>query len=219
MSTIADLRLPAAESALATTFERASTATFELESSVSKTRPSLWVSGVDRETADAAFAADPSVAAADLLVETESRLLYDVTFAEGAGTNRLWDDLLADGGSLLEARASDGWWQMTVRYRDRDTLCDAYDRLVDRGVNADLRRVTDVTDADDRETRLTPEQQEALEAALEYGYFEIPRSISMEELAEELGISHQALSERFRRAYETLVDAELQPAGEGTRFE
>ncbi|WP_226480554.1 helix-turn-helix domain-containing protein [Natrinema amylolyticum] len=219
MSTIADLRLPAAETALATTFERAPEATFELESSVSKTRPSLWVSGVDSETVAAAFEADPSVEEAELLVETGSRLLYDVTFAAGAGTTHLWDDLLADGGSLLEARASDGWWQVTVRYRDRDTLCDAYDRLVDRGVNADLRRVTDVTDVEGHETRLTPEQREALEAALEYGYFEIPRGVSMEELAEELGISHQALSERFRRAYETLVDAELQPAGEESRLE
>jgi predicted DNA binding protein len=219
MSTIADLRLPAADTVLATTFERAPGATFELESSVSKTRPSLWVSGVDGETADAAFEADSSVEAAELLVETGSRLLYDVTFAEGTGANRLWDDLLANGGSLLEARASDGWWQVTVRYRDRDTLCDAYDRLIERGINADLRRVTDVTDATGHETRLTPEQQEALEAALEHGYFEIPRAVSMEELADELGISHQALSERFRRAYETLVDAELQPAGERSRLE
>ncbi|SEW14395.1 helix-turn-helix domain-containing protein [Natrinema salifodinae] len=219
MSTIADLRLPAADAALAIAFERAPEATFELESSVSKTRPSLWVAGVDRETVERAFAADPTVAAAELLVETDSRLLYDVTFVEETDTTRLWDDLLVDGGSLLEARASDGWWQVTVRYRDRDTLCDAYDRLVDRGINADLRRVTDVSEAGDRETRLTPEQEEALEAALEYGYFEIPRDISMEELADELGISHQALSERFRRAYETLVDAELQPAGERSRLE
>jgi len=213
MSTIADLRLPAAETALATTFERVPEATFELESSVSKTRPSLWVTGVDRETVEAAFAADPSVEIAELLVETDSRLLYDVTFAEETGTNRLWNEVLADGGSLLEARASDGWWQVTVRYRTRDQLCDTYERLVKRGINADLRRITDVTDAGSHETRLTPEQQEALEAALEHGYFEIPRGVSMEELADELDISHQALSERFRRAYETLVDAELQPAG------
>ncbi|AGB30489.1 Bacterio-opsin activator HTH domain protein [Natrinema pellirubrum DSM 15624] len=219
MSTIADLRLPAAETALATAFERAPAATFELESSVSKTRPSLWVADVDRETVDAAFDADPSVAAAELLVETDSRLLYDVTFADDAGTTRLWEDLLVDGGSLLEARASDGWWQVTVRYRDRETLCEAYERLLDRGINVELRRVTDVTDTGGHATRLTPEQQEALEAALEYGYFEIPRGVSMEELADELGISHQALSERFRRAYETLVDAELQPAGEGSRFD
>ncbi|WP_137289198.1 helix-turn-helix domain-containing protein [Natronorubrum halophilum] len=217
MSTIAEFRLPAVETTLGTAIEHAAGATFELESSVSKTRPSLWVSGVDRETANAAFEADPSVEEYDLLVETESRLLFDVSFVDE--TMGLRDELLADGGSLLEMWGTDGWWQVRVRFRNRDTLTDAYDRLEEAGISADLRRVTDVSGVTDNETRLTPEQQEALEAALEHGYFEIPRGISMEELAGELGISHQALSERFRRAYETLVDDELQPAGEQSRAE
>lgn len=217
MSTIAEFRLPAAETTLGTALEHAPDATFELESSVSKTRPSLWVSGVERDTAEAAFEADPSVEGHDLLVETQSRLLYDVSFIDG--TVRLSDELLADGGSLLEMWGTDGWWQVRVRFRDRDALCDAYDRLEASGLSVDLRRVTDVTSVTENETRLTPEQQEALEAALEHGYFEIPRGISMEELADELGISHQALSERFRRAYETLVDDELQPVGEGSTLE
>ncbi|WP_049921691.1 helix-turn-helix domain-containing protein [Halopiger djelfimassiliensis] len=217
MSTIAELRLPATETTLATTFEYVPDATVELESSVSKTRPCLWVSGVDCERVETAFEADPSVAEYELLVETGPRQLFDVTFADDAGTDRLCDRLLADGGSLLEMWGTDGWWQARVRFRDRQTLTEAYDRLADSGLNVDLRRVTDVTQPAGCETRLTPEQQEALEAALEYGYFEIPRNISMEELADELGISHQALSERFRRAYETLVDDELQPANERAR--
>ena len=212
MSTIAEFRLPAAETTLGTALERVPEATFELESSVSKTRPSLWVSDVDRATAEAAFEADPSVDGYELIVETTSRLLYDVDFVDG--TVRLSDELLADGGSLLEMWGTDGWWQIKVRFRDREALCDAYDRLEEAGISADLRRVSDVGGIAETETRLTPEQHEALEAALEHGYFEIPRGISMEELADELGISHQALSERFRRAYETLVDDELQPTGE-----
>lgn len=212
MSTIAEFRLPAAETTLGTALEYAPEATFELESSVSKTRPSLWVSGVPRETAAAAFETDPSVEGYELLVETGSRLLYDVSFVDG--TVRLSDELLADGGSLLEMWGTDGWWQVRVRFRDRDALCDAYDRLEESGLSVDLRRVSDVSGGTDSDTRLTPQQQEALEAALEHGYFEIPRDISMEELAAELGISHQALSERFRRAYETLVDDELQPTSE-----
>ncbi|RQG92125.1 helix-turn-helix domain-containing protein [Natrarchaeobius chitinivorans] len=214
MSTIAELRFPVPDTTLETAFEYAPDATFELESSVSKTRPCLWVSGVDCELAEAAFDTDPSVENYDLLVETQSRLLFDVSFADGTGIDSLCDPLLADGGSLLEAWATDGWWQVRLRFPDRDALCDAYDRLIEQGISADLRRVTDVTEATEPDTRLTPEQREALEAALEYGYFEIPRRISMEELAAELDISHQALSERFRRAYETLVDEELQPAGE-----
>ncbi|RQG97492.1 helix-turn-helix domain-containing protein [Natrarchaeobius oligotrophus] len=219
MSTIAELRFPVPDTTLETAFEHAPDATFELESSVSKTRPCLWVAGVDRDRTASAFEADPTVEAYELVVETQSRLLFDVRFADGSGIDQLCDPLLVDGGSLLEAWASDGWWQVRVRFPDRDALCNAYDRLVDRDVNADLRRVTDVSETADPDTRLTPQQREALEAALEYGYFEIPRRISMEELAAELGISHQALSERFRRAYETLVDEELQPAGERSTAE
>ncbi|ELY53337.1 helix-turn-helix domain-containing protein [Natronolimnohabitans innermongolicus] len=217
MSTIAEFRLPAAETTLGTALEHAPDATFELESSVSKTRPSLWVAGVDRPTADGAFEADPSVEEYELLVETGSRLLYDVSFVDESV--RISDELLANGGSLLEMWGRDGWWQVSVRFRDREALSEAYDRLESTGLTVDLRRVSDVSGTTDTETRLTPQQQEALEAALEHGYFEIPRGISMEELADELDISHQALSERFRRAYETLVDDELQPAGGRSEFE
>nr|WP_222863711.1 helix-turn-helix domain-containing protein [Natronococcus pandeyae] len=45
--------------------------------------------------------------------------------------------------------------------------------------------------------------------AVRHGYFEIPRRISLEELAAELGVTHQALSERLRRASDTLAAAEL----------
>ncbi|EMA27456.1 helix-turn-helix domain-containing protein [Halobiforma nitratireducens] len=213
MSTIAELRLSATDTTLEQTFERVPDVTVELESSVSKNRPSLWVANVDRERIERAFHADPAVSSTELLVETDHRLLFDVRFAENRGMNRLYEELLVEGSSLLEAWGTDGWWQMKVRFPDREGLCEGYDRLVERGVDADLRRVSDVRQRTEVESRLTPEQREALEAALEYGYFEIPRSVSMEELADELGISHQALSERFRRAYETLVNDELESAG------
>lgn len=217
MATIAELQLPASDTLLEAALEHAPDASFELESVVSKTPPSIWVAGVGRARAETAFDSDPEVEAYELLVETSARHLFDVDFVAGAGPERLCDVLLADGGSLLEARGTNGWWRARARFPDRGTLCDAYDRLVDRGVNADLRRLTDVTDVAQHtkaSSQLTPQQREALEAALEYGYFEIPRAISMAELADELGISHQALSERFRRAYETLVDEELQPTAE-----
>ncbi|THE63891.1 bacterio-opsin activator [Salinadaptatus halalkaliphilus] len=214
MSTIAELRLPATETTLATALENAPAATFALESSVSKPHPSFWVTGVERERATEAFDADPSVERVELLVETQTRLLFDVRFVDGDGIQSLYDPLLVDGGCLLEAWATNDWWQVRARFPDRDALVAAYDRLDDRGITADLRRVSDGTGDLGPETQLTPQQREALEAALKHGYFEIPRRISMEELADELDISHQALSERFRRAYETLVDEELQPTGE-----
>ncbi len=210
MSTIAEFRLPASETTLAMVFEQLPEATVELESAVCRTRPCLWLSNADPTAASTAFEADPTVEAHDLIVEASDRVLYDVTFTEETAT--LCDRLLVDGGSLLEAWGTDGWWQVRVRYSDRDMLCTVHDRLVDNGITVDLRRVTDVSKTAKAESQLTPEQREALEAALEHGYFEIPREISMEDLATELGISHQALSERLRRAYETLADEKIQPA-------
>lgn len=53
------------------------------------------------------------------------------------------------------------------------------------------------TDADDE---LPPKQADALEAAVEAGYYETPREIEAYELADELGIPGSTLTYRLRRA-------------------
>ncbi|WP_090375822.1 helix-turn-helix domain-containing protein [Natronobacterium texcoconense] len=52
---------------------------------------------------------------------------------------------------------------------------------------------------------LTPAQEECIRTALEMGYFEIPRAVSTEEVAAELGISKSAFLERLRRGEQALV--------------
>jgi len=62
---------------------------------------------------------------------------------------------------------------------------------------------------------LTEPQQEAIAEAYRQGYYDVPREISLEELANELDISHQALSERLRRANRVLAGEQLDnPSGE-----
>ena len=53
---------------------------------------------------------------------------------------------------------------------------------------------------------VTDKQRKALTRAFESGYYDIPRGVTTEELATDLGISHQALSERFRRAHKGLIE-------------
>ncbi|MFC7008889.1 helix-turn-helix domain-containing protein [Halalkalicoccus salilacus] len=38
------------------------------------------------------------------------------------------------------------------------------------------------------------------------GYYDVPRTVTLTELANKLDISHQALSERLRRAHANLID-------------
>lgn len=53
---------------------------------------------------------------------------------------------------------------------------------------------------------LTQHQYEALQAAYEHGYFEIPRAITLEDLADTLDITHQSFSERLRRAQHAFLN-------------
>ena len=52
---------------------------------------------------------------------------------------------------------------------------------------------------------LTPAQAEALEIALEMGYFEVPKAVTAEEVAAELDLSKSALLERLRRGQAALL--------------
>ncbi len=56
---------------------------------------------------------------------------------------------------------------------------------------------------------LTADQQVALETAHREGYFDVPRGISQAELADKLGISPSAMSQRIRRGMDQVVGSEL----------
>lgn len=55
-------------------------------------------------------------------------------------------------------------------------------------------------------TKLPDEQLALLETAHNMGYFEVPRTVSAKEVAEELDIAQSTLSERLRTAERNLLD-------------
>lgn len=73
----------------------------------------------------------------------------------------------------------------------------------------------------DRQSRtaafgLSHQQRDALILALERGYFDVPRGVTLTEIGDELGITQQATSERIRRAAQkvlrsVLLGSELDP--------
>lgn len=75
-------------------------------------------------------------------------------------------------------------------------------------VGVSLERVFPLGSADDEAVAqrwdLTPAQEAALRAALELGYFSVPRGATASEVAETLGISKSAFLERLRRGQATL---------------
>jgi predicted DNA binding protein len=62
---------------------------------------------------------------------------------------------------------------------------------------------------DEKENKLTLEESKVLDKAIETGFFEVPRNISLEELANSLGKSKSALSVMLRKIIKKKVVLEL----------
>jgi predicted DNA binding protein len=75
-------------------------------------------------------------------------------------------------------------------------------------VGVSLERVFPLGSEDDEAVAqrwdVTPAQEVALRTALETGYFSVPREVTAEEVADELGISKSAFLERLHRGQATL---------------
>jgi len=59
------------------------------------------------------------------------------------------------------------------------------------------------------ESNLTETQRDTLLTALQAGYFDVPRRINLQDLAEQFGISDTALSQRLRRGLTELLTSTL----------
>lgn len=207
MTTVVDLNVHATDTVMGSVFEEVPALTCDMEQAIASEGYRLWLTGVERDAIDTALEGAPSVSAYSAVLSGDERWLYDLEFTED--TVNVFE-VAADGqGTVLNASAADGRWNIRARFGDREDVSRVYDRLVDQDVTVDLVRLTDLTEESLPEHGLTPKQYETLLAAHEHGYFTIPRETSMQELATELGVSHQALSERLRRAYRTLVTTEL----------
>lgn len=106
----------------------------------------------------------------------------------------------------------DGWTQ-AGRFADRDAFDELRTFWQRNDVQFRLRRLTldDEADSVDRgaDDGLTDPQRAAIRTANEMGYFDIPRTASLDDVADELDISASSLSERLRRAQSHLVEAHV----------
>jgi hypothetical protein len=170
---------------------------------------SFWASGGDFEAFEAGLADDPTVDDVGVLAEVDDKHLYQVALTDEGNehmTYHAWADL---GGVFVSSeRVGDGW-RSRIRFPDRESLQQYVTFCEEHGLTFDLRKLYAAGEDGDDSLGLTDRQYETLRAATEMGYFEVPREIELEDLADVLGVSRQAVSERLRRATETLVRATI----------
>lgn len=115
--------------------------------------------------------------------------------------------LTNNGQTILSAVGQNGSWTLHVVLPNHDILSKAYDSYVDAGLSVTVNAIYTLDGDTPERNKITDKQQVALSAAAEHGYYDIPRRISAEELADEIGISHQAVSERLRRAHRDVIQS------------
>lgn len=212
MGAIIEATVPAEQFALRDTFRAVPDAEFEVVRIVAHgadgVMPFVWASGASFEDVDDALRADASVAGAEALTEVDDEYLYRMEWT--ADIRVLMYILLEEQATVLSAHGQDRQWHLRIMLPGRDSLSSTREFCEEFGVDIDIRSIYDLSRSMRRgEFGLSEEQYAALEATLDRGFYAIPRDVTLQDLADELDISHQALSERLRRAHRTLVEQAL----------
>lgn len=211
MATIFEFEIPTDEFALEETLIEYPEAVIEIERVVAndpdRITPYVWARTDDFAALEATFDDDPTVENLTMLSEMNDERSYQMTWA---GTIDRIVPLLTDHeGTITHATGSADSWSLRVLFPDREALSEAHNYLKEAGFSLTIGAIYEATDDGHIQHGLTETQRETIIAAFEAGYFTVPRTVTQTELAEQLGLSHQALSERLRRGMSKLVESTL----------
>lgn len=162
---------------------------------------------IDQAALERGLAGDSSVRDFQRMTTIEGKYLYQIAWSEW--TESLLDALVHHGGAVLSTSGDTTGWTFRVLFPDRDALSETYDECEEHNGGLSVHRIYQVDEGEEGRLGITTGQLEALEAAFEHGYYSIPREISLEELADILDVSHQALSEQLRRAHQQVVRSQI----------
>ncbi|WP_226482052.1 helix-turn-helix domain-containing protein [Natrinema amylolyticum] len=207
MSVIAEFRIPSADFELGRILDVEGITSIELENLVpigEATVPLFWIHNSTRDSFLESVQRHPAVTSAAEVDVFDDRTL--VTLDWDANHDHLFEGISESGGQLLSAVGTPETWEFELRFPDHDALSEFKTHCEDAQISLEVRRVYNPTKPDAGPWYgLTELQREAIMLAVQMGYYDIPRDCTTKELADELGISDQAVTERLRRAIASLV--------------
>ncbi|WP_226479046.1 helix-turn-helix domain-containing protein [Natrinema amylolyticum] len=176
------------------------------QSKTGETKLICWVYGDELESVETALTDDDTVQTFSLLEEQDDRHLYSVTLSERGEAHLTYP---------TAAEYDIGYHEITVtkdtkiraRVPTRAALFAYRDVCREKDIPFRIQRIFRESDPSETEDRygITARQREALQIALEEGYFDVPRGTTLSAVAAKLDISDQALSARLRRGQANLL--------------
>ena len=211
MTVIANVRLSGSDFALGRAFQPVPDVTLSVESIVpisSAVLPYFWVEGDGADAIIELLREIEYVEHAAVVAEMEAKQLLEIEWGDSPGD--LIPILLETGAIVLEASMTADEWTFRLRFREYEDLSAFSRRCREADISVQLQQLYSPSGtAEVPQCDLTTEQREVLTTALEHGYFEVPRNVTLDELGGLLGISDSAASQRLRRGLATLLDATL----------
>lgn len=211
MSVIAHLRIPAESFELGRILEMESGTTLELENMVplgEKAVPFFTVDDVARDGFEQAIRNHPSVENIREVSRHDGETLYGLDWA--VSRDLFFQGLAETGAQMLSAKGGPSTWKFELRFASHDALSAFQEYCENAHIGLEVDRIYNPTRPEAGIWfGLSPAQRDTLIRAVQGGYYSIPRAMSTKDLAEEFGISDQAVTERLRRAIVTLVENTL----------
>ncbi|WP_435156934.1 helix-turn-helix domain-containing protein [Haladaptatus sp. DFWS20] len=213
-----DLRIDAEEFAFGQVFQTMSGLRIEFDRIVPMGRedeflPFVWVAATETapnpEEIESAFAESQDITEFNLLTTVEEKRLNRLHW-EPAGTSLL-EGVRQTKGTIVGGYGEHGEWIVRLRFGTQADLSRFDEYCQTHEIQFTLDKLRDIYPPDVTRLGLTPEQLEAIRAAYNQGYYEIPRRSSQQDVSRLLGISHQAASERLRRANKKIIEQSLAP--------
>lgn len=211
MSVIAHLRIPADAFELGRILAMGDDTAVELMSMVplgERAVPLFTVHDHDLSGFEGEVRSHPSVDDLQIMSEHEGETVFALdwnverdVFFQGIGET---------GAHLLSSRGTVETWEFELRFPDHAALSEFQEFCLNGHIPLEVGRIYNPTRPGSGPWYgLSPVQRDTLVLAVEGGYYAIPRQMSTKDLADELEISDQAVTERLRRAIARLVENTL----------
>ncbi|EMA26321.1 helix-turn-helix domain-containing protein [Haloarcula argentinensis] len=162
----------------------------------------------DRDRLEEMLDADPTVQSYELVDWTDQTGIY---YIEHTPETKLISSVVTDvNGFLVHTETKGNGWLVRLLLPDREALNTIWEYANENDISLDIIEIYGNTDTGGESSYgLTDEQRIALTTAYENGYFGEPRDISLNEVADEIGLSSTAMSGRLRRGMRNLIAATI----------
>jgi len=210
MATEMEFTSPAEDFPLGSVFENLPGVTVELERLIPHETliiPYFWVRGVETEDIEAAFDPHVGVTAIRLVDSIGDQYLMRAEWEESYFG--VLSALAKANVVVLTGIGSKDEWRFEVRGESQEAIAEFREYCQENDIPMTITAVHAMLPIQGVGYELTETQREALILAYERGYFDTPRKASLEEIADELGITQQSLSSRLRRGHRRLIAATL----------